>query len=187
MNYLEIILISIGLAMDCFAVSFSAGATQVKLTLKNALVLGLFFGFFQAIMPLIGWAGGAVVVEKISHIDHWITFGILGFLGGKMIIEAIWGKEDEQKQNIMKLGTLLILSIATSIDALAVGFSFALANVNIWITILCIGIASFLFSLFGVYAGKKLCHFIKSSYAEILGGIILISIGIKILLEHLLL
>ena len=185
MNYFEIILISIGLAMDCFAVSFSAGATQSKLTFKNALVLGLFFGVFQAGMPLIGWVGGAALIEKIGHIDHWITFGILGFIGGKMIFEAIWSKEEEKKQNVMKLTTLLILSIATSIDALAVGFSFALANVNIWITILYIGIASFLFSLLGVYAGKKLSSIIKCSYAEILGGIILISIGTKILIEHL--
>ena len=187
MSYLEIILISIGLAMDCFAVSFSAGATQPELRLKNTLIVGLFFGFFQASMAAAGWLCGEAIVEKISRIDHWITFIILAFIGGKMIFEAFHEKKQSEKINVMRIPTLLILSIATSIDALAAGFGFAMMEIhNIYIVILFVGVFSFTFSILGIYGGKKLHRIIKPAYAELLGGAILVIIGLKILLEHLL-
>lgn len=186
MNLLEIFLIATGLAMDCFAVSFSAGATQKDLRFRNALLLGLFFGLFQGIMPLIGWIGGEMVVEKISHVDHWIAFCILAVVGGKMIFEATRSGKEKQQVDVTKWSTILILSVATSIDALAVGFSFSMINVSrIWLIITVVGLFSFIFSILGIYGGKKLCHFIKPLYAEIAGGCILIIIGSKILIEHL--
>lgn len=186
MDFLGLIFIAIGLAMDCFTVSFSAGAIQKELKFNNALLIAFLFGLFQGIMPLIGWFCGEAVIDKISHIDHWIAFSILLLIGGKMIYEGFKPEKTEKSLDFLKFSTLLVLAVATSIDALAVGFSFAVINVgNIWLVILLIGIVSFLFSLFGVYAGKKLCCYIKPSYAEILGGVILVLIGIKILLDHL--
>lgn len=185
MTLLELILISIGLAMDCFAVSFCAGASQKELRFKNIFILACFFGIFQGVMPLIGYYTGEAVVSKISHFDHWITFGILAFIGGKMIFEALFPEKEEKKVDITKIGTIFILSIATSIDALAMGFGFAMITIfNIWYTIILITVFSFILSIIGVYTGKKLSSTIKPSYAEIIGGIILISIGIKILIDH---
>ena len=187
MNFIELILISIGLAMDCFAVSFSAGAVQKELKFKHAFLLAFFFGFFQGFMPLIGWIGGEALTKYISYFDHWIAFGILVIIGGKMLFEGIYPDKKQKNINVMMPATLIILSIATSIDALAVGFSFSMLKVvNIWFSISIIGVFSFLFSIAGVYGGKKLCQIIKPSYAEIAGGIILIAIGIKILTSHLL-
>ncbi|MCQ2286101.1 MAG: manganese efflux pump MntP family protein [Bacteroidales bacterium] len=186
MSLLELILLAIGLAMDCFAVSFSAGAVQKDLRKSSILILAFSFGFFQAAMPVLGWFGGELVVSYMSQIDHWIAFGILGFIGGKMLYDGLRpGKEE--KLDVTKVGTILILSIATSIDALAVGFTFSmLQDVNIWFSVAIIGIASFVLSMGGVELGKKISRFFKPSYAQILGGGILIFIGLKILLEHLL-
>ena len=186
MNLFEITLIAIGLAMDCFAVSFSAGVTQRELRFKHAVILGLAFGFFQGMMPVIGWLGGEAVVSKLSMIDHWIAFALLAFIGGKMLYDALFSKEEEKKSNVMVPTTLLLLAIATSIDALVVGFSFSMMQVDkIALAFLIIGICSFLFSVAGVYTGKTLSNKIKSSYVEIAGGLILIGIGTKILIEHL--
>ncbi|MDL2296809.1 manganese efflux pump MntP family protein [Bacteroidales bacterium OttesenSCG-928-E04] len=186
MTNLEIILIAIGLAMDCFAVSFSSGASNKNLQLKNVLIIAFFFGLFQGGMTLLGWFAGETVVDKISQVDHWVAFGILFFIGSKMIYEALKPEEENKQVNILKISTLLILSVATSIDALVVGFSLAMVQTaSVWSTVLCIGIASFLLSVVGCYGGKKLSKAIKPSYAEILGGIILIVIGIKIMVEHL--
>lgn len=186
MGVIELILIAIGLAMDCFAVSFSSGASNKQLTLKNILIVALFFGIFQGGMPVIGWFAGETIVDKISHFDHWIAFGILFFIGGKMIFEALRPGEPEKPINILKLSTLLILSVATSIDALAVGFSFSIIHTDSILTpVLCIGAASFILSILGCYAGKKLSKHIKTRYAEILGGVILLLIGSKILIDHL--
>lgn len=187
MSIAVLILISIGLAMDCFAVSFSVGATQKNIHWGNNIIVALSFGFFQGGMPLIGWQLGEVFIAKIGQFDHWIAFGILAFIGGKMIFEAVRPNREEKKIiNIMHLPTLLILSIATSIDALAVGFSFAMINVNnILSCVTMIGITSFLLSISGIASGYKLSNYIKPSYAEIIGGIILIIIGTKILIEHL--
>lgn len=185
MSIFELILLSIALAMDCFAVSFSAGGMQKELRLRHALVIGSFFGLFQGMMPLIGYFGGQGVVNYIERFGHWIAFGILLILGLKMMYEALRTEKGGKGLNIMKPTTLFVLSIATSIDALAVGFSFSMLDVRIWIAILIIGIGSFLFSVGGFYMGKFLSSRIKPTYAEILGGVILIGIGIKILIEHL--
>ena len=184
MTILEIILLSIALAMDCFAVSFSAGGLQKELRLRHALVIGSFFGLFQGMMPLIGYFGGQAVVNYVERFGYWIAFGILLILGLKMMFEALRPEKGGKGLNIMKPTTLLVLSIATSIDALAVGFSFSMLDVRIWIAVLIIGIGSFLFSVGGFYMGKFLSNRIKPTYAEILGGLILIGIGIKILIEH---
>lgn len=185
MSILELIFLSIALAMDCFAVSFSAGGMQKELRLRHALVIGSFFGLFQGMMPLIGYFGGQAVVSYIERFDHWIAFGILLIIGLKMMIEALRPEKGGPGINIMKPTTLLVLSIATSIDALAVGFSFSMLAVNVWIAALIIGIGSFLFSVGGFYMGKFLSNRLKPTYAEILGGVILIIIGVKILIEHL--
>lgn len=185
MSIIELIFLSIALAMDCFAVSFSAGGLQPGLRFKHACIVGLFFGFFQAMMPVIGYFGGEIVVNYCAVFDHWIAFGILLFIGGKMIFEAVHPSPDEEKIDVMKPATLLILSIATSIDALAVGFSFSMLAVNIWFSVLIIGLFSFALSIIGIYMGKFLSQRIKPSYAEIIGGIILIGIGTKILIQHL--
>lgn len=185
MSILELIFLSIALAMDCFAVSFSAGGLQKELRLRHALIIGSFFGLFQGFMPLIGYFGGQAVVSYIERFDHWIAFGILLILGLKMMFEALRPEKGGKGINIMKPTTLLVLSIATSIDALAVGFSFSMLDVRIWIAVLIIGFGSFLFSVGGFYMGKFLSQRIKPSYAEILGGLILIGIGVKILIEHL--
>ena len=185
MSILELIFLSIALAMDCFAVSFSAGGLQKELRLRHALIIGSFFGLFQGFMPLIGYFGGQAVVSYIEHFDHWIAFGILLILGLKMMYEALRPEKGGKGINIMKPTTLLVLSIATSIDALAVGFSFSMLDVRIWTAVLIIGIGSFLFSIGGFYMGKFLSNRIRPTYAEILGGLILIGIGIKILIEHL--
>lgn len=184
MSILELIFLSIALAMDCFAVSFSAGGLQKELRLRHALIIGSFFGLFQGFMPLIGYFGGQAVVSYIEHFDHWIAFGILLILGLKMMYEALRPEKGGKGINIMKPTTLLVLSIATSIDALAVGFSFSMLDVRIWTAVLIIGIGSFLFSIGGFYMGKFLSNRIRPTYAEILGGLILIGIGIKILIEH---
>lgn len=185
MSILELIFLSIALAMDCFAVSFSAGGLQKELRLRHALVIGSFFGLFQGMMPLIGYFGGQAVVSYVERFGHWIAFGILLILGLKMMFEALRPEKGGKGINIMKPTTLLVLSIATSIDALAVGFSFSMLDVRIWIAVLIIGIGSFLFSIGGFYMGKFLSNRLKPIYAEILGGLILICIGVKILIEHL--
>lgn len=185
MSIVELLLISIALAMDCFAVSFSAGGLQKELQLKHTLILAFFFGFFQGIMPIIGYFGGEAIVKYISRFDHWIAFIILLFIGGKMILEGIRPSPDEKRIDVMKPGTLIFLSVATSIDALAVGFSFSMLSVNIWLSAVIIALGSFILSVTGVYMGKFLSKHINPSYAEILGGVILIAIGTKILVQHL--
>lgn len=184
MSYIELFLLSLSLAMDCFAVSRSAGATQPKLKIKNILFFAFCFGFFQAIMPLIGWFCGEVVVKYLSHFTNWIAFGILAFIGGKMIIEAIKHKEDGTSTlDMTRLKTVMMLSIATSIDALAVGFGFSMMqNIHIGWAILNIGLVSFVVSIIGYEITKKIGNHIKAHYSEIIGGIILILIGIKILI-----
>lgn len=186
MTVFELVLLAVGLAMDCFAVSFSAGAVQKELQKKDILILAFSFGFFQAMMPVIGWLGGELVVAYMSHIDHWIAFSILGFIGGKMFWDGLHPDVEEGKADVTKAGTILILSVATSIDALAVGFTFSmLQDINIWFSVAVIGLASFVLSILGVALGKRISRFFKPHHAQILGGLILIGIGTKILIEHL--
>ena len=179
MSLFSIFMIGIGLSMDAFAVSIARGMTMKKEDLlRYALTLGFFFGVFQAVMPLIGWWAGSYFQEFIASIDHWIAFGLLAIIGGNMIRESLRGEES------LTLKTILILAVATSIDALAVGISFAFLQVHIWTAITVIGVTTFVLSFIAVYLGNRLGDLLEK-YAGILGGIILILIGTKILLEHL--
>ena len=187
MGIVELLLIAAGLSMDAFAVSICKGLGMKKVNLKVAFVLALFFGGFQALMPLIGWALGSQFLWLISPIDHWIAFVLLAVIGGKMLWEALHdeeGEDDGKPADKIDLGEFFILAVATSIDALAVGISFAALAVNIVPSILIIGVVTFCFTIAGVFVG----NFFGSRYekpASIVGGVVLILIGLKILLEHL--
>ncbi len=185
MNPFSLLFIAVGLAMDAFAVSIASGFAVRKLHFRYAVKIAFLFGLFQGVMPVIGWLAGSKLVEYIAAIDHWIAFGLLSFVGGKMIYESTVFCEDEAcDQDPKRIYVLLSLAIATSIDALAVGLTLSFINVNIVTPALIIGIITFTLSLAGVYIGDKVGHFFESKI-EILGGIILIGIGIKILTEHL--
>lgn len=182
MGFLEIFLIGIGLAMDAFAVSICKGLSVTKLKIKNALTCGFYFGGFQALMPFIGYILGVQFKESIEAIDHWIAFLLLGFIGFNMIKEAF--EEEETCNNDFSFKAMIPLAIATSIDALAVGVTFAFLSVNIIYAITIIGITTFIIGAIGVKIGHIFGMKYKSK-AEMTGGIILIVMGLKILLEHL--
>ena len=188
MGFIELFLIGVGLSMDAFAVSICKGLGMSRLNMKQALVIGLFFGGFQALMPFLGWALGTQLADFITPVDHWIAFILLALIGGKMLIDAIRGgdeeEESEPKDAKLDLKELLMLAIATSIDALAVGITFAFLGVNIVWAIAIIGVTTFVLSVVGVAVG----HAFGARYekgATIVGGVVLILIGCKILLEHL--
>lgn len=184
MSILSLVVLGVGLSMDAFAVCIAKGMTMKKHELlKYALLLSLFFGIFQAGMPLIGWWFGRYFQSLISNIDHWIAFGLLGLIGLHMIRDAMH-PDEKTSSSTLTIKMILILSIATSIDALAVGISFAFLNVNIVLAISIIGLSTFLLSFIAVYMGHKLGDVLET-YAGMLGGCILILIGVKILLEHL--
>lgn len=170
--------------MDAFAVSITSGIAIKNLKIKNALKIAIFFGSFQAFMPIIGWLAGLSLKYFISGIDHWIAFGLLSFIGCKMIYESIKIESFEKKDNPLNIYVLLILPVATSIDALVVGMSFSFLKISIITPIIIIGAITFLLSFFGVFIGKKLDHFFEKKI-KIVGGLILIVIGIKILVGHL--
>lgn len=186
MSIFSIFMIAVGLSMDAFAVSLARAMTFKKQDLlRYALLLGIFFGFFQGFMPLIGWWAGSYFQEFIVSIDHWIAFILLALIGGNMIKEAFHKEDNEDEdKNALTLKTIFILSIATSIDAFAVGISFAFLQVNIFTAVLLIGITTFIICFIGVFIGNRLGDLL-GKYAEILGGGILILIGLKILIEHL--
>lgn len=189
MTVWEILLIGLGVSADAFAVSMCKGVEMKKIIWKYALLIALFFGGFQMIMPLIGWGAGSLFQKYITEFDHWIAFGLLLLLGGKMIYDGIFDKDEKKEgdeDKPLKLGffTLLVMAIATSIDALAVGVTFAFLSVNIWLAVGIIGATTFTFSLVGVGIGVKVGDKFRNK-AEILGGVILILLGVKILLEHL--
>ena len=184
MSFVEILLIGIGLSMDAFSVSICKGLTTKQFSWKMALTCGLWFGFFQALMPVIGYFLGAQFEQYITSVDHWIAFGLLFLIGANMIREAVWGHDDQENNGALDFKTMLLLAIATSIDALAVGVSFACIQVKIWSSVLIIGLTTFLFSVMGVKIGNVFGSKFEKS-AGVVGGIILILIGLKILLEHL--
>ncbi len=184
MSIFTIFFIAVGLSMDAFAVSVTSGFAISRLKIRHALRIALFFGGFQAAMPVVGWLAGSGLKNLITGIDHWIAFGLLLAIGVKMIYESAKLKEDKKPVDCMRLGTLLALSVATSIDALAVGLSLSFIAVPIITPSIIIGIVTFFISFAGVYIGKKVGHFFESKL-EIAGGIILIAIGIKILVGHL--
>lgn len=184
--FMELFLIGVGLSMDAFAVSVCKGLGMSKVNKKQTLLIGLFFGGFQAFMPFVGWVLGTQFKQYITAFDHWVAFILLSFIGSKMIWEVFHPDEDmeEGKDQPFSLKELLMLAIATSIDALAVGIIFALQQYPIVEAISIIGVVTFVLSVLGVYIG----NFFGSRYknkAELAGGIILIGIGLKILLEHL--
>lgn len=182
MSIWEVFLVAVGLSMDAFAVAVCKGLKMPKINKKQTALIALFFGGFQALMPLIGYFLGNQFEEYIVSIDHWITFVLLGIIGGKMIYESF--KKDEEDEGDFSIRELFVLAIATSIDALAVGITFAFLKVNIAISVSLIGITTFILSVIGVFIGHKFGEKYKSK-AEFAGGLILILIGLKILLEHL--
>ncbi|MBN2753231.1 MAG: manganese efflux pump [Candidatus Goldbacteria bacterium] len=170
--------------MDCFAVSLSAGTCRVKVKTPILLKMALMFGIFQAGMTLIGWLVGSAFAGIIEAFAHWIAFSLLLAVGGKMIAEALKKEEDKTGLNYCSVRILLLLSVATSIDALAVGVSFSILKAGLALPVIIIGLASFIFSIAGGLIGRKTGEMLGNK-AEIFGGIILIGIGIKILIEHL--
>lgn len=186
MSILEIIVIGIGLSMDAFAVSVCKGVKMRPYSVKQSLIISLFFGGFQALMPLIGWLLGKQFEKYITEVDHWIAFGLLLFLGAKMIIESIKdkGEEEEEKERKFDVLELFLMAIATSIDALAVGITFAFLSVNVWEAISIIGALTLIICFSGTFIGYKFGTKFKKG-AEIAGGAVLILVGLKILLEHL--
>jgi putative Mn2+ efflux pump MntP len=204
MNLLELFIIAIGLSMDAFAVAVCAGLTMPEATTKKSLIIGLYFGAFQAIMPLIGYMLATRFADRIIAFDHWIALALLGFIGGKMIVESFrkegcadrecpaeictdrecpGGERPQKKEASLKPAKMLPLAVATSIDALAVGVSFAFLRVDIVPAVLSIGTITLILSMMGVKIGKIFGMKFKSK-AEFAGGIILVLMGLKILLEH---
>ena len=208
MSIVELLLLAVGLSMDAFAVSIGNGLSMKGISLKKALPIALSFGLFQALMPLIGYFLGSAFESIIKQWDHYIALAFLGFIGGKMIYDGIKEiiadrnakkkpeKDEEISDNPSKneagadnekslsFGKLMIQAVATSIDALIVGVSFAaLPDVNIWIAVSLIGVITFSLSLVGVFAGKKFGELLGSK-AEVLGGLILVGIGVKVFVEH---
>lgn len=183
MDLIELFLIAVGLSMDAFAVSVCKGLAMPKCTFKKAAIVGLWFGGFQALMPVIGYILGAQFQEAIASIDHWIAFVLLALIGGNMIHEALDNDEEEADASL-DVKTMFLLAVATSIDALAIGITFAFLKVNIIPAVCFIGIVTFIISFAGVKIGNVFGARYKNK-AEIVGGIILILLGLKILLEHL--
>ena len=188
MSILDLILLSVALAMDCFTVSITSGLVQRRLVLRTMLVTALMFGLFQGLMPMIGWIGISFFSNALERWDHWIAFGLLAFLGGRMILSGLKSDDDESGFDPTKFSTTITMAIATSIDALAVGLSFGCSGydtfASIILPVIIIAAGSILFSVagfvIGAYAGRKI-----NFPVEILGGLILIGIGVKILIEHL--
>jgi putative Mn2+ efflux pump MntP len=178
------ILLSLGLAADAFAVAVSSGLAIKHMKVNKALKIALFFGVFQALMPVLGWLIGLSFSFLITPIDHWIAFGLLSFIGGRMIYESLQSEECEKKFNPLDTGTLITLSVATSIDALAVGIGFAVLKDSIALAVTAIGFITFFLAFAGVFIGHK-CGNLFANKIEILGGAILIFIGSRILFLHL--
>ncbi len=193
MGFLEIFLTGVGLSMDAFAVAICKGLKMKRLSVGRTAVIALFFGGFQAFMPFLGWLLGKSFERYITNFDHWIAFALLGFIGGKMIYDSFKDEEDDCCDGL-DLKELTVMAIATSIDALAVGITFAFLKVDLFSTlsallnvlaaVAIIGVTTFVLSSVGVFIGHKFGVVFKNK-AELSGGIILILIGLKILLEHL--
>ena len=183
MDYISLILIAFGLSFDTFAVSVSTGIKITYLKFKQALKIALTLGVFQALMPLIGWFLGVQIESYISNYDHWIAFGLLAILGLRMIYESFLKEENNTSANPLNPVVLIGMAIATSIDALVVGVSFAFMNMNIYLSVAIIGLVTFLVSMVGMLFGKKVGGKLGKRM-EIVGGIILIIIGLKMLFSH---
>ena len=179
MSIIEIALIGVGLAMDAFAVSICKGLAMRRMNYKKAIIIAAFFGVFQALMPALGYVLGTTFANKIAAIDHWIAFILLALIGANMIKEALSSDDDECQDDSLRLGDLIMLSIATSIDALAVGITFAFFNVSLLLSVSMIGIITFIICVIGVKVGNVFGEKYKSK-AELAGGLILIVMGAKI-------
>ena len=184
MNLITVFVIALGLAIDAFAVSVASGARDKQLPIRHTFRIALFFGGFQAVMPLLGWLLGLGINQIIRDYDHWLAFGLLTAIGSKMIYESIILKKVEKQPNPMNLATLIVLSVAVSVDALAVGITLSLLTDHVITAIIIIGIVTFALSYAGIYIGKIFGHIFENKI-EIIGGLILIAIGAKILIEHL--
>ena len=184
MGLLEIILIAISLSMDAFAVSITLGLSVQKPKMIQIFIPGIYFGFFQVFMPTLGFFTGIFFANKIQEFDHWIAFVLLNIIGGKMIMESMTKKEEKSNENQFQFVKMFALAIATSIDALAIGVTFAFFNVNIFRAVIIIGSITFFISIIGVKIGNVFGIKYKSK-AEFIGGCVLVLLGIKILIEHL--
>lgn len=189
MDLFSLFLIAIGLAMDAFSVSVTDGIIlKGKLKFRNAFKIGLFFGIFQAVMPCIGYVLGFNFKSYIESVDHWVALILLGFIGGKMLYDGIRGGDDEEAElegkNPLDNKVLTILAVATSIDALAVGITLATMDCSLALASGVIGTVAFVLSIVGVYIGNK-CGNLFGNKADIVGGLVLVGIGLKILIEHL--
>jgi len=184
MGLITIIVIAVGLAMDAFAVSIVSGTAYQQLKIKHALRIAVFFGGFQALMPLVGSLAGLSMKAYVVPYDHWVAFGLLSAVGGKMIYESFKIRPAEQNVNPSNIFILFVLSVATSIDALAVGITLSFLRVSLAKAVIIIGLVTFVLSYLGVFIGKKFGHLFESKI-EAVGGLILIGLGAKILLEHL--
>lgn len=184
MGIIELLVIAVGVSMDAFAVSVCKGLSVSRVRPAHALKTGLWFGGFQAMMPLIGFFLGMSFADLVSAVDHWIAFVLLALIGADMIKESFDRKDSTSAKDAdFSSGTMLAMAVATSIDALAIGVSFAFLNVNIWAAVLCIGLVTGIFSAAGVYVGNVFGRRYKSM-AELAGGVILVVMGLKILIEH---
>jgi putative Mn2+ efflux pump MntP len=183
MDFSAVLFVAIGLAMDSVAISVSCGLILHKFNRQNALRIGLFMGIFQAAMPLIGWLGGLAFKQYVETFDHWIALIILSFLGGKMIIAELFKKDEYKCFDPTSYKTLAGLGLATSIDALAIGITFAVISIRIAPAVIIIGLVSFILSYWAVYLGCKFRNIIRFPF-EIIGGAILIAIGLKIFIQH---
>ena len=184
MSLIEIILISAGLAMDAFGVSIGKGLTMPVGENGRKVTLAFLFGLFQFLMPLIGWLIGRQFIDVIADWDHWIIFGLFGYLGIAMIREGLSDDDEDDDKTFLGVWEMMMLSVATSLDAMAVGLTFAFLPINVWEASATIGIITFGISLVGIYLGKFMGRFV-GKYADIIGGGVLILIGTKILLQHL--
>lgn len=185
MDYFTITAIALGLSFDTFAVSLSYGVMQNKIFFKQAARIAIFFAVFQGGLTVAGYFLGSIISESLKVADHWIALGLLTFLGLKMIIEGLKRKEDKEVKDYSKPVMLITIAIGTSIDAFAVGVSFALLDVKIWMSGIIIGIVTFLASMIAIRIGKSAGEKLGSK-VEIIGGLILVAIGLKIFLEHIL-
>jgi manganese efflux pump family protein len=185
-NLLTLLGVAVGLAMDAFAVAIGVGLNAQEVGLRKTLRLAWHFGLFQALMPILGWLAGRSVERWIGGVDHWVAFGLLAAIGGHMIYEALHGDQESRAARDPTRGaSLVVLSVATSIDALAVGLSLGLLGVQIWWPAAVIGLVAFAFTAAGIHLGRRFGSLLGRRM-EIAGGLILIAIGVKILLDHML-
>lgn len=184
MDVLTIFLIAIGLSFDTFAVSVSSGLLKKEIVFFNAVKIAIILAFFQGLMPVVGWMAGLIIKDFVSSIDHWVAFGLLAILGTKMIWESFKPEDAKKDVDPLKIKIIITMAIATSIDALVVGISFSLIDIPIILSIIIIGAVTFIVSMLGILFGKKTAGALGKKM-EILGGVILIGIGLKILIQHL--